>query len=49
MVGCRASVVPPRRLFERLRRARAQQARPRLGHGVRARVRDPVQGRPNPL
>src|SRR5690606_11177054 len=47
--GCRASVVPPRRLFERLRRARAQQARPRLGHGVRARVRDPVQGRPNPL
>src|ERR687894_2924267 len=49
MVSCRASVVLPCRLFERLWRAQAQQARPRLGHGSSPPSRDAVQCRPNPL
>src|SRR5262245_12534786 len=49
MAGCRASVVVPRRFFQRFGRACAHVARPRLGHGTPVLTGTPVPCRPNPL
>src|SRR5215471_5428325 len=49
MAGCRAPVVVPCRFFQRFGRARAHDARPRLGHGTPVLTATRVPCRPNPL